>query len=63
MGALGPGGRGATGKGTARILDSYISKVRNKMDRNKKYPARTNATSGVVEINFFYPVKWSGGWS
>ncbi|MDR2460362.1 MAG: energy transducer TonB [Deltaproteobacteria bacterium] len=53
VGTLGPGGQGGgTGKGTARILDSYISKVRNKMDRNKKYPTRTNATSGVVEINF-----------
>jgi protein TonB len=53
--SIGPGQGGfggGTGKGTKKLLDSYVSKVRSRMDRNKKYPARTEAKSGVVEVNF-----------
>ena len=53
--SMGPGQGGfggGTGKGTKKLLDSYVSKVRSRMDRNKKYPARLEAKSGVVEVNF-----------
>jgi protein TonB len=53
--SIGPGQGGfggGTGKGTKKLLDSYVSKVRSRMDRNKKYPARTDAKNGVVEVNF-----------
>jgi protein TonB len=53
--SIGPGQGGfggGTGKGTKKLLDSYVSKVRSRMDRNKKYPARSEAKSGVVEVNF-----------
>ncbi|MDR2354497.1 MAG: energy transducer TonB [Deltaproteobacteria bacterium] len=43
---------GGTGQGSRKMLDSYISKVRNRMDRNKKYPNRAESKNGVVEINF-----------
>jgi protein TonB len=53
----GPGsGRGGTGGGSGRggrgILDAYVSKVRNRMDRNKKYPARGRDLTGKVDVNF-----------
>ncbi|MDR2349831.1 MAG: energy transducer TonB [Deltaproteobacteria bacterium] len=43
---------GGTGKGAKKMLDSYVSKVRSRLDRNKKYPNRAEANNGVVEVNF-----------
>jgi protein TonB len=43
---------GGTGKGNKKVMDSYFAKVRNRLDRNKKYPNRENSRNGVVEVSF-----------
>ncbi|MDR2421841.1 MAG: TonB C-terminal domain-containing protein [Deltaproteobacteria bacterium] len=45
---------GGTGRGNPRVLDAYVSKIRVRLDRNKKYPTEAIAKNlrGIVEINF-----------
>ncbi|MDR1083539.1 MAG: energy transducer TonB [Deltaproteobacteria bacterium] len=45
---------GGTGRGSPKVLDAYVSKVRLRLDRKKKYPSEAAARNlkGIVEINF-----------
>jgi protein TonB len=45
---------GGTGRGNPKVLDAYVSKIRLRLDRNKKYPTEAVSKNlrGVVEINF-----------
>jgi len=58
--ALGSGGpglggtKGGTGIGNPNAFNAYKAKIRQKLERNKKYPpsARSRKISGVVKVSF-----------
>lgn len=45
---------GGTGQGNPSIEKAYLAKIRNKINRNKKYPpaAKSQKLTGVVTVNF-----------